>query len=295
MALYAFDGTGNEDKRDTEHDSNVLFFFNAYDDPLKTQETTKDGRSVYLKGIGARAKEIVGKSVAEAFGIGGHERIKEALTRLDKNVAAHDTDIDIVGFSRGAALAISFANTLAEKRPGLTIRFMGVFDIVGEFGLPGEHLNAGHNLSSPKNVKRCYHAMALDEHRAVFQLTRLAKSDAPPNDGMVEVWFRGVHSDVGGGNDNPHLNWVALNWMYRNALREGLRLVPNALEENLKRRRDPQKISDKFEIGPLRKIRDNDLLHASVQLDKGSFIHPHNNPKGPIARIDDDGNITPAA
>ena len=63
MALYAFDGTGNEDKRDTEHDSNVLWFFNAYDDPLKTQETTKDGRSVYLKGIGARAKEIVGKSV----------------------------------------------------------------------------------------------------------------------------------------------------------------------------------------------------------------------------------------
>ena len=38
MALYAFDGTGNEDKPDTDKggfDSNVLHFFRAYEDPAK--------------------------------------------------------------------------------------------------------------------------------------------------------------------------------------------------------------------------------------------------------------------
>src|SRR5881296_917061 len=127
MALYAFDGTGNEDKKDTINDSNVLLFFNGYNDPLKTQESDRDGRSLYLKGIGARAKEVAGKTVAEAFGIGGHERIKEALARLEKNFASGDTVIDVAGFSRGAALAISFANELAEEHPDRSIRFIGVF------------------------------------------------------------------------------------------------------------------------------------------------------------------------
>lgn len=295
MALYAFDGTGNEDKdAKLTDDSNVLLFFDAYTDPLKTKETDKDGRSLYLKGIGTRAKEIVGKSVAEAFGIGGHERIKEALGRLDKNFAAGDKAIHVVGFSRGAALAISFANTLAEKHPERSIDFIGVFDIVGEFGVPGKHVNAGHDLRFPKNVKRCYHAMALDEHRAVFQLTRLTGSGTDEAGRLVEVWFRGVHSDVGGGNNNAHLNWIALNWMYENAIREHLPIPTTAVAQNLARRQDPQKVSDKFEVGFLREIRRTDLLHSSVQLDKGSLLHPHNNPKFPLARIDDAGHISGA-
>jgi uncharacterized protein (DUF2235 family) len=294
MALYAFDGTGNEDREGTAKDSNVLLFFNAYEDPLKTNETATDGRSLYLKGIGTRAKELVGKSLAEAFGIGGHERIKEALARLDKNFAAGDTDIDVVGFSRGAATAISFANKLATQHPERSIRFIGVFDIVAEFGLPGQHFNAGHNLKFPPNVKRCYHAMALDEHRAVFQLTRLSGTGTNEDSRLVEVWFRGVHSDVGGGNDNQHLNWIALNWMYANAIREHVPIPTTAVAENLARRQDPQEISEKLEVGLLREIRRTDLLHSSVQLDKGSPQHPHNNPKFPVARIDDSGKITAA-
>ena len=38
MALYAFDGTGNEDREGTDRDSNVLNFFNAYQDPLKNDD-----------------------------------------------------------------------------------------------------------------------------------------------------------------------------------------------------------------------------------------------------------------
>ena len=31
--------------------------------------------------------------------------------------------------------------------------------------------------------------------------------------GAEEVWFRGVHSDIGGGNDNRGLNDITMKWM----------------------------------------------------------------------------------
>ena len=205
MALYAFDGTGNEDKADDEKggfDSNVLHLHRGYEDPLKNDDEKKERGSLYLKGIGTRAHTFVGDKVAEAFGFGGHRRVRQMMTRLEHNFEAGDFDIDVIGFSRGAALAISFANEVASKLPKLTIRFIGVWDIVGEFGVAGEHLNAGHNLNMPPNVEHCYHAMALDERRAFFQLTRLSGTGEHALRPPVEVWFRGVHSDVGGGNGN---------------------------------------------------------------------------------------------
>src|SRR6185436_15222611 len=101
-------------------------------------------------------------------------------------------------------------------------------DVVGEFGLPGEHVNAGHNLKFPPNVLHCYHAMALDESRLLFPLTRLTGTGSNEENRLQEVWFRGVHSDVGGGNGNRGLNWIALNWMYENARRNGLPITDAA-------------------------------------------------------------------
>jgi uncharacterized protein (DUF2235 family) len=295
MALYAFDGTGNEDREGADFDSNVLDFFRAYDDPLANDDPKQPRGSLYLKGIGQRARTPIGDKFAEAFGIGGHRRVRQALDRLEDNFDAGDTTIDVVGFSRGAALAISFANEIAKKMPGLAIRFIGVWDIVGQFGLPGRHVNAGHDLDFPPNVEHCYHAMALDERRALFPLTRLSGKGANEAGRLTEVWFRGVHSDVGGGNGNRGLNWVALNWMFENAVRHGLPIRPEAIFANLTDRNLPQQISDhKVEVGPAREIRPTDLLHASVQLVPGIPGRPHNNPAFTLARIDDGGTITTA-
>lgn len=295
MALYAFDGTGNEDRPGEDKDSNVLKFFEAYQDPNKNRDPKQDTGSLYLKGIGTRAKTFVGEKVSEAFGIGGHRRVRQALDRLENNIEAGDGAVDIAGFSRGAALAISFANEINDKYPFITIRFIGVWDIVGEFGLPGKHINAGHNLSMPGNTNRCYHAMALDERRLLFPLTRLAGSGAAMAGHLVEVWFRGVHSDVGGGNGNLGLNWISLNWMFQNALREHLPIDRNAIADNLTHKSLAQQISDhKAEIGPAREIRRSDLLHASVQLTPGIPGRPHNNPEFELARVGDLGDVVTA-
>ncbi len=292
MALYAFDGTGNEDE---DNDTNVLEFFRAYDDPLKNDDSGLEHGSLYLKGIGTLANTLVGEGVAEAFGIGGHDRVKQAIRRLRNNLAAGDTDVDVVGFSRGAAIAVSFANRVACDLPEpVSIRFIGVWDIVGQFGAPGEHLNAGHDLRMPGHCTHCYHAMALDETRAFFPLTRLARAKAARDARLVEAWFRGAHSDVGGGNGNRGLNWIALHWMYESARRHGLPIRQEAVAANLAHRDVPRRVSrHKLDLEIERRIDDADLLHASVELvevDAGG--RRIRNPRRPLARIADDGTIT---
>ena len=296
MALYAFDGTGNEDQELDERDSNVVDFFSAYMDPKKNDDPDAKLGSLYLKGIGRRAKTFVGRGAAEAFGLGGHHRIRQALERLEDNMDAGDATIDIAGFSRGAALAVSFANEIQQKVPDASIRFVGVFDVVAQFGLPGRHINAGHVVSLPANVKCCRHAMALDESRGLFPLTRLCGQDGAHDDRLVEVWFRGVHSDVGGGNGNRGLNWVALHWMLTQAKKAGLPIAQEAIDKNLADRGLPQQIGDhKLDLEHRRTFFANDCLHSSVMLVDGAPGRPHNNPKIALKRMDNEGNFVTVA
>src|SRR5688500_796595 len=183
MALYVFDGTGNEDE---DFDTNALEFFRAFVDPLKNDDPQQPRGSLYLKGIGTRARTRTGDLLAQKWGLGGHRRVREALDRLENNQEAGDTEIHIAGFSRGAALALSFANEIAHKYPTLVVGFVGLFDVVGQFGLPGREINAGRDLRRPPNARRHCHAMALAETRAFSPLTRLSR-DGMADPQLVEV------------------------------------------------------------------------------------------------------------
>lgn len=132
MTLYAFDGTWNSDEIDDIQDTNVVRFKELY----------MGNNAEYLEGVGTRFGKI-GELLGGLFGSGGQTRIDEMYQELCENWQKGDKEIDIIGFSRGAALAVHFANVIGEK--GLTlssgqvekprIRFLGVWDIVGSFGL----------------------------------------------------------------------------------------------------------------------------------------------------------------
>ncbi|MEO5823024.1 MAG: hypothetical protein ABIT71_21175 [Vicinamibacteraceae bacterium] len=114
---------------------NVLHFFNAYQDPhpqdpLEHADPKTARGSLYVEGIGVRAHTPLGDVFAKAFGLAGHARLKEARERLDRNLAVGDTGVDIIGFSRGAALAVDFANQVCKKVPNANVRFVGLWDIV---------------------------------------------------------------------------------------------------------------------------------------------------------------------
>lgn len=249
MALYAFDGTWNSDHDDPRLDTNVVLFRNAYD----------SGAVTYLAGPGTRLGWI-GRIAGGVTGAGGSRRVREALRAFQRNIARGDSIVDIVGFSRGAALALDFANSLP---PCVGVRFIGLWDTVPSFGVPGNSLDMGWKLDLPIWVEHCFHAMALDETRFNYPLHRL-----PRNPRLSQVWFRGMHSDVGGGNGNTALSSIALDWMFEAAHICGIKLKTWKVMENrvcmnpcapLSRLR----FDTRFRPRP---IESGDVLHRSVRL-----------------------------
>lgn len=103
------------------------------------------------------------------------------------------------------------------------IEAIGVWDTVAAYGLPIDELSVlvdrlfyklrfeEHNLS-PK-VGRAYHALAIDDERHSFSPLLWNESKTRDSGRIHQVWFSGMHSDVGGGYPNGALSLLSLNWM----------------------------------------------------------------------------------
>jgi T6SS, Phospholipase effector Tle1-like, catalytic domain len=119
------------------------------------------------------------------------------------------------------------------------VRFLGVWDTVDAVGLPfhsADILNAtlyqfkfvDHDLSAI--VDRACHALSIDDARQSF--APLVWNEGPDEKRITQVWFAGVHSNVGGGYPKQGMSIVALDWMLAEAARpgedgrHGLRLNP---------------------------------------------------------------------
>src|SRR5206468_9165818 len=70
-------------------------------------------------------------------------------------------------------------------------------------------------------------ALAIDERRRPFTPTLWRRqADAPPEQALEQVWFAGVHSDVGGGYRDPALSEIPLLWIVDRARSCGLAFDP---------------------------------------------------------------------
>ncbi len=110
------------------------------------------------------------------------------------------------------------------------IHFVGVWDTVSSLGWIWDFRSVPYTSNNP-SVRRVRHAVSIDERRAFFRSNLYCysgKQDASgkrtltvpvPGQDLKEVWFPGVHSDVGGGypDDEGGLSKLALDWMIREA------------------------------------------------------------------------------
>jgi uncharacterized protein (DUF2235 family) len=276
MALYAFDGTGQKDddpEAENSGDTNVARFFFAYR-PSDSQLPIDDRRNHYQRGVGTAG--LFRKVLGGITGFGGRTFVGRALDKLEQNIKHGDAVIDVVGFSRGAALALDFVNEIAKGKRKLpdgsipTVRFLGLFDCVPSFGVALIPLNIGWDLDVPANVAHCFHALALDERRGNFHLHRPKVLGQERPGCLKEVWFRGVHSDVGGNGakeDPPRgLASIPLNWMFVNGQACGLQFDPAFVAANKALAKAEAKMLDNFDPieTSFRKLRDGDLVHESV-------------------------------
>jgi uncharacterized protein (DUF2235 family) len=100
--------------------------------------------------------------------------------------------------------------------------FLGVWDTVSSVGRILDPFRAGGGLPYTYDlgeVSMIRHAVSIDERRAFFR-QNLAK----PGPDFKEVWFPGVHSDVGGSYPEAEsgLSKISLRWMLREAQAAGL-------------------------------------------------------------------------
>lgn len=204
--------------------------------------------ALYFRGIGNDDdNSMAGTFFKGAFG-GSEKRIRDsAYCAIVKHYRKGD-HISIFGFSRGAASARMLAGDIAREgiannitvhfdteenkstkveeevfkkysakgeahhRP--KVNFLGIFDTVGAFGIPinigfgFQKINLFKDLGIHPHVEKVVHCVSIDESREPFIPTLCNKRD-----GVDEVFFAGVHSDIGGGYRQNQLSAIPTKYM----------------------------------------------------------------------------------
>ena len=117
----------------------------------------------------------------------------------------------------------------------LKIRFVGVWDTVSALGFPKDvpfvsklfedldrEQSGFYDFELNKNVEYAYHALSIDDARRTFHPLIW---DESRGNVVEQVWFAGVHSNVGGGYPRHELSDVAFDWMLERAGYHGLKFV----------------------------------------------------------------------
>lgn len=267
--VILIDGTWN-DENGEDNDGVVTNIVKLY----RVLSGDSDNQVVrYFRGVGNDDDfGFIEKAVNGATGA-GEEKIREfAYATIAKEYREGD-EILIFGFSRGAAGARMLAANLKkkgipreititskicsnnqtnqvenrfesyevnekDKNIKVDVTFLGVWDTVGAFGVPLDLLgipfrkiNLFKDMHVAKNVKKAVHLVCADDTRDAFKPTLMNH-----NPGVVhEVWFSGVHSDVGGGYLRDQLGWITIIYMIEqlDAHLQGSGLSPLDYNKNL--------------------------------------------------------------
>jgi hypothetical protein len=259
--ILALDGTSDQYHADN---SNVIKFVATLD------KNATDQAIYYQPGIGTllppgifgSAPRWIVTRVDLAFGTLLKYHVQDAYAFLMRYYEAGD-EIYIIGFSRGAYtarvlaamlfkvgllargneelvpfawtmyqargnddLAHAFRNTLGRKVP---IAFVGLWDTVSSVRW-GWWDRAYPYTRDNSSVAIVRHAMALDERRVFFR-QNLWTTTPRPGQSLLQVWFPGVHRDVGGGypESESGLSKIPLGWMINHARNAGLAFHAGAL------------------------------------------------------------------
>lgn len=217
----------------------------------------------YIPGVGSMKNKryyfwttrMLKQFVGLMFGYGLQERVLEAYKFLCANYT-EGSEVFIFGFSRGAYSAkvllglinqcglmdknneynmqyayslyssrwpkfdvmAKFKKTFSMSSP--QIKFLGLWDSVSSVGNLIQMRNYV-DTSNIKNVDFVRHAIAVDEKRCMF-----VNNTSNSSRDNIQMWFPGVHSDVGGGQieEESQLSKISLKWMIDEAVKVGFEI-----------------------------------------------------------------------
>jgi len=146
------------------------------------------------------------------------------FTGIDRNSRITESH-EAGGSTSPFKLAAEFKQTFSSPcKP----YFVGVWDTVSSVGWIENPLWLPYSADN-NEISIGRHAVAIDERRAFFRTNLWMPRDPPPQGGpldLMQVWFPGAHSDVGGGypEEQSGASKVALQWMLCEARKAGMLL-----------------------------------------------------------------------
>jgi uncharacterized protein (DUF2235 family) len=184
----------------------------------------------------------------------------EARTRLlDARRLADGAGQDAAGPVTRDDQAAQFGRILSVKWP--TVKFVGVWDTVASVIVPRPDrlylpsLQVLAFVHRNPSIEIFRHAISIDERRRLFRLqrweeggkfwpSRYAPKDKWKDQDSLQVWFAGVHADIGGGYPEIQsaLSKYPLLWMIEEAVKCGLKVdrrTVNQLGWGRKRKNSP--------------------------------------------------------
>jgi len=316
--IICCDGTGNEYGN---KNTNVVKLFDIIEKIPGKQIAYYDPGvgTLSAPGVFTIPMKFISKLSGLAFGYGITRNIEDAYEYLMDKYEEGDY-VYLFGFSRGAFTVRALAGMLhkcglLEKGSNNLIpyasrmyrygsndiaagfkrtfsreckpHFVGVWDTVKSIGLfiPRKFPNAILNPDVNVGIQ----ALSIDEKRSKFKPS-LWEVVEDVNQYIRQVWFAGVHSDVGGSYKESGLSDVALKWLIDEALKHGL-IINEGKYSQIKP--DPE---DKLHNSLLpfwwilgwkrRKIVDDSLIHHSVyeRIEKKNY-NPKNLPAKNLLKV----------
>lgn len=228
--LVLFDGAWNQ-PRNGDEDS----FLNTNVAYLAQRVGNPDCR-VYFAGIGSSGG-LIERILSGLFGIGTHRVAQRALTEL-RRLATPTSHVVIVGSGTGAVSALDLSAQLmhaalpdedSSRPPGqddpVTVDLLFLFDMVAGTSSPLRlrYTSGPFVVSVSDNVRQAVHVLAMDEGRPSYLPLHVNVSST-----TREVWFRGAHSDIVGGNGNRGRNHLTLRYALRTLVDAGVEIQGGA-------------------------------------------------------------------
>jgi uncharacterized protein (DUF2235 family) len=210
-------------------------------------ETWQPGDRVFLFGFsrGAYTARVLA-GLLHVLGLlpRGNDNLIPYLLRLYKAVGDKPESEDSPKWNYWR-LCNAFRSTFArEITPGdqdrrFLVHFLGVWDTVSSVGWVWDPPSFTYTARNP-SVRIVRHAVAIDERRWFFRQNLFTPADGQD---LLEVWFAGVHADVGGGypEEEGGLWRAPFLWMIDAAKDAGVLIDDNRLQKVLRRTRQPER------------------------------------------------------
>ena len=124
----------------------------------------------------------------------------------------------------GDQFRATFARPTEREDRRFSVHFVGLWDTVSSVGWFWEPVKFRYTATNP-GIAIVRHAIALDERRAFYRQNRFYPPKGTTQD-LQQLWFPGVHSDVGGGYADSNLGRCAFDWILDAAIAAGMHVDP---------------------------------------------------------------------